>query len=100
MRISGHSLHASRPDWSRAIGRNPAILGHDGALVVLSGQLAHGFDVDEDADALELWLRDAAAKQEATAAADAAAAPAGAARRDAAIASLPGRRSKRGAMRV
>ena len=68
MRISGHSLHASRPDWSRAIGRNPAILGHDGALVVLSGQLAHGFDVDEDADALELWLRDAAAKQEATAA--------------------------------
>ena len=99
MRISGHSLHASGPDWSRAIGRNPAILGHDDAIVVLPGQLAHGFD-DEDADALGLWLRDAAAKQEASAAAAAAAAPEGAARREAAIAALPGRRSKRGAMRV
>ena len=94
MNLKGHSLHASNPDWGGLIGQRPDFEG-----VALDRGLEHGFD-DADRDALGNWLRDAGAKSEASAAEAARAAPAGGARLAAAVASLPGRRSSRGAMRV
>jgi hypothetical protein len=97
--LQGHSAHVSGPEWSRCIGYAPSIPDGEGGTVVLPGQLALGF-TEDDADTLGLWMRDAGAKNEASAAEVAAAAPAGQARREAAIASLPGRRSRQGSMRV
>ena len=94
MNLKGHSLHASNPDWGGLIGQRPDFEG-----VVLDRGLEHGFD-DADRDALGNWLRDAGAKSEASAAEAARTAPAGGARLAAAVASLPGRRSSRGTMRV
>ena len=94
MNIQGHSAHASLPEWGAAVGENPMLEG-----VTLAPELALGFS-DADIDALGNWLRNAAARNEASAAEAARAAPAEQARRAAAIATLPGRAASRGAMRI
>ena len=99
MNIQGHSAHVSGPEWSRCIGYAPSIPDGHGGIVELPGQLVLWFTADY-ADTLGLWMRDAGAKREASVAEVAAGAPAGQARREAAIASLPGRRSQQGSMRV
>jgi hypothetical protein len=81
------------------IGHDPVIDDGEGGRVVLPGALAAGF-IEEDADTLGNWQRDVNARNESSAALAAAQAPEAQARRAAALASLPGRRSQRGAMRV
>jgi len=90
--LQGHSAHASPPEWARIIGVNPRFSS-------LPELLQKGFE-PVDSDALGHWLRDAGAKAEATAAQAAQDAAPADARRAAAIASLPGRGSVRGAMRI
>ena len=58
--LRGHSMHATFPDWGRAIGRLPVF------SFVLPLALKEGF-TSEDIGTLGLWLRDAGAKQEASA---------------------------------
>lgn len=89
----GHTMHATPPEWARSITSKPRL------ETPLPEALASGFS-SEDCDALGHWLRDENAKTEATAAQAAANAQPSQARREAAIASLPGNRTQRGAMRI
>jgi hypothetical protein len=96
MNLQGHSLHASPPEWARTIGEWPQWCA---PRAQLTSGLAHGFS-ESDTNALGHWLRDAGAKQTAAAAHAATMAAPALARREAAIASLPGNRSTRGNMNV
>ena len=58
--LRGHSMHATYPDWARALGRLPNL------SPPLPGALREGF-LSEDVGCLGLWQRDAGAKAEATA---------------------------------
>ena len=99
MNLQGHSLHASPPEWGSIVGVAPCLVDDDESPIVLPPELATGFD-DGDIDTLGNWLRNAAARSEATAADAARAVPADQARRAAAVAALPGRAATRGAIRV
>jgi hypothetical protein len=94
MRLRGHSVHATLPEWAAAIGETPIFPG-----VQLSQELALGF-TDGDVDATGNWLRNQTARNEASEAEAARAAPAAQARRAAARAAVPGRAATRGTMRV
>jgi hypothetical protein len=98
MNIQGHTGHATPPEWARCIGENPRLEHRLAAGVTLSQELRVGFS-DRDIDVLGHWLRDALAKNEASASQAAAAAEPGDARRQAAIASLPGKAATKTAMR-
>ena len=92
--FSGHVFHATPPEWARSISVNPRL-----AEVALPPALAAGF-TEQEVDALGHWLRDKGAKAEASAAQAAVDAVPDEARRAAAVASLPGKPSQRGRMRV
>jgi hypothetical protein len=91
--LRGHSMHATFPDWARAIGKDPRY------AMALTEPLAGGFS-DEDIGALGLWLRDEGDKREATAQQAAMEAEGRDARKAAARASLRGRPAVRGTMRI
>ena len=91
--LRGHSMHATMPDWARAIGTEPRYAS------VLPGPLQKGFD-DNDVGALGLWLRDEGAKQEATAQQAAIEAQGRPARQAAAQAMLRGRPAIRADMKI
>jgi hypothetical protein len=98
MNVNGHSGHVTEPDWSRAIGERPHF------AFELSDGLEHGFtdSCGGDSDCLGHWLRDAGAKESATAAQAAAEAASrgSSARMAAAQAAQAGRRGSAGAMRI
>ena len=89
--LRGHSLHASLPDWARAIGVDPNFSWQ------LPEQLKGGF-VEQDVGALGLWLRDEGAKREASAEQAARDVQGRESRRAAAVANLRGRPAVRGQM--
>ena len=91
--LRGHSAHATPPELGRSIGVRPRY------APALPAALSDGFD-DADCEALGHWLRDAGAKQQATASAAAMATRGTDARAAAARALVPGRPGARQAMRV
>ena len=91
--LRGHSMHATFPDWARAIGTNPRY------AALLPEPLRKGFD-ESDVGALGLWLRDEGAKQEATAQQAAMEAQGRPARQAAAQAMLRGRPAVRADMKI
>jgi len=95
--ITGHSAHATMPEWARCL--TAATAGSPAEKTSAELGLTTKFD-DHERDALGHWLRDEGARGEATATEAAMAAPAELARRAAAVAALPGRRATKGAMRV
>ena len=84
-------MHASPPDWARAIGVDPNFSWQ------LPEQLRGGF-VEQDVGALGLWLRDEGAKREASAEQAARDVQGRESRRAAAVANLRGRPAVRGQM--
>ena len=98
MNIQGHTGHATPPEWARCIGENPRLEHRLAPGVTLSPELRVGFS-DRDIDVLGHWLRDALSKNEASASQAAASAEPSDARRQAAIASLPGKAGTKTAMR-
>ena len=92
LRAARHTGHSSPPEWGRQAGERPRY------EPPLPDVLAGGFS-DRDCDALGHWLRDAGAKQAASAAQAAMAARGGAEREAAARALAGGRPASRGAMR-
>jgi hypothetical protein len=92
MRLTSHTGHSSPPEWGRQAGERPRY------EPPLPDVLAGGFS-DRDCDALGHWLRDAGAKQAASASQAAMAARGGAEREAAARALAGGRPASRGAMR-
>jgi len=93
MVLRGHSMHVAYAEWCRTIWSDPCLKSG----LILPKELAKGFS-DSDCGVCGHWLRDASARQEATANQAAVEATPEHARRAAALASMPGRSSTRGKM--